>query len=133
MTPSGLQRVLTGGRVLVGGTTLVAPGLAARAFGIDPLANPAAAYVGRLFGVRAVLMAVLLADSAGAERRRQLRAGVVVDVIDALAALAAGRAGQLGRRAATGAFAAAVFEASLGVHLLREDDALSAGRERSPR
>lgn len=118
MTDRTLLRLLAGGRIVVGGGTLVAPRLTGRLFDIDVDDNPAMPYVGRLFGGRAVFMALLLLGSHGSERTRQLRAGVVVDVVDALAALAAGRRGELGRRAAAGAFGAAVFEAGLGLRLL---------------
>ena len=118
MTEDGLVQLLAGGRIAVGGGTLLAPRRTGRLFGIAPETNPAVPYVGRLFGVRAVLMAVELLRSDGADRTRQLRAGVAVDLVDAAAALAAGRAGQLDRRAAAAAFGAAVFEAALGLRLL---------------
>ncbi len=118
-TRAVLQRLLVGGRIVVGGGALVAPRLTGRAVGIDAVANPAASYVARLFGVRAVFMALLLAGSTGEERRRQLRAGVAVDLVDAAAAVAAGRAGQLSRRSALAGCAAALTEAALGAVLAR--------------
>src|SRR5689334_16613954 len=119
MSDRALLLLLTGGRIAVGGGTVLAPRTTGRLFDIDTRSNPAMPYVGRLFGGRAVLMAVLLLGSRGAERTRQLRAGVVVDVVDALAALAAGRRHELSRRAAAGAFGAAALEAGLGLQLLR--------------
>ena len=113
------QTLLIAGRIVVGGGALLAPRITARAIGIDPTANPAAVYIGRLFGVRAVFMALLLAASRDAERDRQLRAGVAVDVVDALAAVAAGRRRELRPLSAWAAFAAAVTEASLGACVLR--------------
>jgi len=110
--------MLVGGRLVVGGGALVAPRTTGRLFGIDPDANPAAAFVGRLFGVRALLMAVLAASADGLDQERQLRAGVAVDLIDAVAALAAGRRRQLGLLPATAAFAAAVTAAALGMNLV---------------
>ena len=133
MSHDPLLRVLNGGRYAVGGTSLVAPRLAGRVFGIDPEDNPAAPFIGRLFGVRAVLMAWLLSCSHGQERQRQLRAGVVVDVTDALAAVVAARTGQLAPRAATSAFAAAILEASIGLRLLRRDFDLTGDIGRSQR
>ena len=118
MTDQALLLLLTGGRIGVGGGTLLAPRATGRLFDIDVDANPAMPYVGRLVGGRAVFMALLLLGSRGAERTRQLRAGVVVDVVDALAALAAGRRAELGRGAAAAAFGAAAFEAGLGLRLL---------------
>ena len=126
LTPDRVQRLLVAGRLAVGGGALVAPRLTGRLFGIDASRNRAAAYVGRLFGVRAVFMALLLADSTGAERERQLRAGVAVDVTDAVAALAAGRRHDLSPAATFAAFAAAVTEATLGLRLLSAKAALPA-------
>jgi hypothetical protein len=119
-----LQAQLVAGRLVVGGGALVAPRLTARAFGIDPDNNPAASYVGRLFGVRAVLMAIQLASAVPEERVRLLRQNVAVDLVDAVAAIAATRSGALGRRSGVAATAAALFEAGLGLKLL----AASAGR-----
>jgi hypothetical protein len=107
------------GRFVVGGGALLAPRLVARVFAIDDDPSSASVYVGRLFGVRAVSMAVQALVTSGEERRRQLRFAVAVDVVDALAAIAAGRSGQLTRRAARVACAAAVAEAGLGVAALR--------------
>ena len=115
------------GRIVVGGGTLVAPRRVSAAFGIPAGQRSALPYVGRLFGVRAVLMAALVATSDAGERRRQLRWGVAVDLVDAAAAVAAGRAGELPRGAAALATGAALVEAALGAA------ALSAGRAPSPR
>ena len=113
-----MTRVLIGGRLLVGGGALTAPRLTGRLFFIDPRANPAAPYLGRLFGVRAVLMAFLVCAADGEERERQLRAGVAVDVVDAAAALVAGWRRELRPPAAAAAFAAAVTEAVLGARVV---------------
>ena len=118
---------LVAGRIVVGGGTLVAPRRVSAAFGIPADERSALPYVGRLFGVRAVLMAALVATSGGDERRRQLRWGVAVDLVDAAAAVAAGRAGALPRSAAVLATGAALAEAALGAATL------SAGRAPSPR
>lgn len=110
------------GRFVVGGGALVAPRVIGHAFDIDQDSEPASVYVGRLFGVRAVTMAMLLLATSGEERRRNLRAGVVVDLVDAAAAVAAGRGGQLTRRAATMACLAALTEAGLGLAALRQQN-----------
>ena len=118
MTPRQLTRMLAGGRLVVGGGALVAPRLTGRLFGIDADANPAVSYVGRLFGARAVLMAVLVCAADGEDRDRQLRAGVAVDFADAFAALLAGRRRELPPSTAAAAFVAALTEAALGLRLL---------------
>lgn len=120
MTRDKELALLIGGRLVVGGGALLAPRLVGRAFGIEPDDNPALPYVGRLFGVRAVFMALSLAVSQGSERDRQLRGGVAVDVTDALAAVAARRTRGLGGRAGTAAFLAAVTEAALGLRVLSQ-------------
>ena len=117
-TARALNAAVVGGRIVVGGGTLVAPRTMGRVFGVAPDETVALPYVGRLFGARAVFMALLLATSHGVERRRELRAGVVVDVVDALAAVSAGRHRDLDRRASRLACAAALTEASMGVALL---------------
>lgn len=106
-------RCLVGGRFVVGGAALLAPRLAGRVFGLP--VTPSSAFVGRMFGVRAVGMGVAVASTEGPTRDEQLRAGVVVDLVDAAAALALARHH---RRAAVMAFAAAVWEAALGASLL---------------
>lgn len=117
--PAGsVERLLVAGRWVVGGGTLIAPRSMGRVFGIDAGENPALPYVGRLFGVRAVAMALQLAGSSGAERRRHLQFGMTVDLVDLVAALAAGRSGSLQPRAAAAAALAAAVEASLGGYLL---------------
>lgn len=120
MKKQQLLALLVGGRFLVGGAALVAPRMTGNAFGIDYAANPAAPFIGRLFGVRAVLMAALVAATDGTDRERQLRAGVAVDLVDALAALSAGRRRELAPMAAAAACAAALAEAGLGVRLVLE-------------
>jgi hypothetical protein len=110
------------GRLVIGGGTLVAPRRMGAVFGIDPVRNPAASYVGRLFGVRALLQVALLATAEGDERPRQLRWGIAVDVVDAAAAAAAGKAGDLPRRAAAMATVAALVETAIGVYALVSDE-----------
>lgn len=133
MTTAQLTRMLVAGRLLVGGGALTAPRMTGRVFGIDPSRNPAAPYLGRLFGVRAVAMALTLCATDGKERERQLRAGVAVDLIDAAAAVAAGLRRELRPLPAAAAFAAAATEAGLGMRVLGSLPAvrLTADRARS--
>ena len=135
MTTTQLTRILVGGRFLVGGGALTAPQLTGRVFGIDPGRNPAAPYLGRLFGVRAVTMALLLCAADGEERERQLRVGVAVDLVDAAAAVIAGLRRELRPLSAAAAFAAAATEAGLGMRVLGSPQAvhLTAGTARSQR
>ena len=135
MTTTQLTRMLVGGRLLVGGGALTAPRMTGRVFGIDASRNPAAPYLGRLFGVRAVAMALMLCAADGKERENQLRAGVAVDLIDAAAAVAAGLRRELRPLPAAAAFAAAATEAGLGMRMLALPQAvqLTADRAQSRR
>ena len=80
-------------RIAVGGVTWLAPGLAARLFGLDPDANPQGAYWARLFGVRDVVLAVAALRATGAQRRDVIRLTAVCDAVDVGSALLARRAG----------------------------------------
>jgi len=112
---SGTSRLLIAGRLVVGGAALVAPRTAGRVFGLRPEDNPGSPYLARLFGVRAVGMALMVATSVDAERARQVRAGMYVDAVDALAAAVSGVRGELPPRAALLGCAAALPELGLGL------------------
>ena len=114
-----LRATSVAGRLLVGGGAVVMPVAVARAFGIPADDASPSIYLARLFGIRAVMMAVLLARSSDAARRQQLRLAVAVDLVDAWSAAAAGRAHQLSPAASRRAVAAALFEAGLGAVMLR--------------
>ena len=115
-----LRAASVAGRLLVGGGAVVTPLAVARAFGIPADPTSPSVYLARLFGVRAVMMALLLARSSGAVRRQQLRLAVAVDLVDAWSAAAAGRSHQLSPGASRRAVAAALFEAGLGAVMLRQ-------------
>jgi hypothetical protein len=119
----GLRAASVAGRLLVGGGAVVMPVAVARVFGIPADETSPSVYLARLFGVRAVMMAVLLARSPDAVRRQQLRLAVAVDLVDAWSAAVAGRAHQLSRAASRRAVAAALFEAGLGAAMLRNASA----------
>jgi hypothetical protein len=88
-------------RLFNGVAALFVPATLARRLGVDPLANPAALYALRLFGVRTVLIGAQLLLRDGGLRAHSLRVAPVVHALDASAALIAGDRGQLPRRAAT--------------------------------
>jgi hypothetical protein len=88
-------------RLFNGVAALFVPATLARRLGVDPLANPAALYALRLFGVRTVLIGAQLLLRDGGLRAHSLRVAPVVHALDATAALIAGDRGQLPRRAAT--------------------------------
>src|SRR5438128_1588905 len=70
---------LVGLRAAVGAGAWIAPRLSGRLFGLDVAANPQAPYLGRLFGVRDVALAVGTSSSSGSERAQWLRLGVACD------------------------------------------------------
>jgi hypothetical protein len=115
-----IVNALVGLRAAVGAGAWLAPRLSARLFGLDPANNPQAPYLGRLFGVRDVALAVGTSSSSGSERAQWLRLGVACDVADALAGLAAGRRGELPKGATFLVTTTAVVAAALGVAALQD-------------
>ena len=118
-------KVIIGVRSAIGVGAWVAPGLAGQLFGLDMDANPQAAYLGRLFGVRDAVLAVGLATNTGRQRAQWLQLGLVCDLADAAAGVLAGRRGQLPPKATALVTATAVFAVGLGVVAL-QDSSLSA-------
>ncbi|GHO96690.1 hypothetical protein KSF_067380 [Reticulibacter mediterranei] len=82
---------------------------------IDVGANPAFPYPLRLFGVRDVLMGVLLLSSDGIVLHRHLQMSAAIDLIDAIAAAIAGFTGQISKRAAIFCCGASLIGAALGM------------------
>jgi hypothetical protein len=120
-----LIRSLVGIRVAIGAGAWLAPRLSGRLFGLDPDANPQAAYLGRLFGIRDVALGYGLNASAGEEQRRHwLRIGVACDLADALAGLFAGRSGDLPARSAFLVTTTALAAAGMGIAALQEETPL---------
>jgi hypothetical protein len=117
------RNLLAGVRGTFGTLALVAPGLTARAFGIDPTSPAATRYLVRLFGVRDVLMAHQLVSAVDEDEAEEaLRGGILVDAVDLLAAIAAMGRGQVSAR--TGLLGATGSAASLALGFL--------GRSRPP-
>jgi hypothetical protein len=119
-------QTLVGLRGAVGAGAWLAPRLSGRAFGLDPAANPQAPYLGRLFGVRDVALAVGLSASSGPERAQWLRLGIACDLADAVAGLLAGRRGELPKLATVLVTATALSAAALGASALRDEQAPAA-------
>jgi hypothetical protein len=109
-------------RAAIGTGAYVAPRLSGRLFGLDPAANPQAAYLGRLFGVRDVALAFGLSAASDAQRSHWLRIGIACDLADAAAGVLAGRRGELPKRAAVLVTATALVAAGLGVAALRGEE-----------
>jgi hypothetical protein len=120
--PTDPTALLSGIRTAVGAAAWTAPNLSGKVMGLDPAANPQAAFLGRLFGVRDVAMGVGTSMARGEARRSWLALGVLVDGMDAVAAALAGRNGTLPRHAAVMSGAIAVVAAGLGVAALAQAD-----------
>jgi hypothetical protein len=116
-------QTLVGLRGAVGAGAWLAPRLSGRLFGLDPAGNPQAPYLGRLFGVRDVALAVGLSASNGPERAQWLRLGIACDLADAVAGLLAGRRGELPKPATVLVTATALSAAALGAAALRDEQA----------
>lgn len=71
------------GRILIGIGALVAPGPTAKAFGLDPVANPQLGFFGRMFGAREIALGAVTLVSRGALRRNLTLVGIAVDGADA--------------------------------------------------
>ncbi|EHN12727.1 hypothetical protein PAI11_04210 [Patulibacter medicamentivorans] len=112
-------KILQGIRLAVGVGAWAAPNLTGKLFGLDPEANPQAAYPTRLFGVRdAVLGVGTLATRDPAARRLWLQLGIVTDAVDVASAALGGREGSLPKQAAALAGGVAVAAVGLGVAAL---------------
>jgi hypothetical protein len=120
------RNALAGVRGTFGTVALVAPGLTARVFGIDPTSPAATRYLVRLFGVRDVLMAHQLVSAVDDDEAEEaLRGGILVDAVDLLAALAAMSRGHVSAR--TGLLGATGSAASLALGFLGRSRPLEPG------
>jgi|SRR5947209_2327375 len=115
-------QTLTGLRAWIGTSAWLAPNLTGRLFGLDPVSNPQAAFLARLFGIRDAALAAGTLGSDGAARAKWLQLGVACDLADAAAAYLAGRNGTLPRHAAVMAGGTAIAAAGLGVAALSRSE-----------
>ncbi|MDQ8043709.1 MAG: hypothetical protein AAGC46_03580 [Solirubrobacteraceae bacterium] len=114
-TPGTLLSAL---RVAVGAGAWATPNLAGKAFGLDPDANPQAAYLARLFGVRDVALATFAQATTGDARKLAWQLGIACDALDGVAAILGGRNGTLSTRTAVLAGGTGFIAAGLGVAAL---------------
>ena len=108
-------------RAVVGAASWIAPRLSGKTFGLDANDNPAAPYLGRLFGARDVALAYGAMTTTGEEQDRWLVAALGCDIADAAAGIAAWRAGYLKPLSSFLVTAAAVNGVVLGAIALRGD------------
>ena len=111
--------ILTGLRTSIGAGAWITPRFAGRLFGLDADANPQLPYVGRLFGIRDVVLAAGLQLSSGQNRRLWLQLGIVCDAADTVAGLLAGRGGVISKKSTILVTAPALLGIGLGSVALR--------------
>jgi hypothetical protein len=116
-------------RINIGAGAWIAPRLAGRLFGLDAIANPQLAYVGRLFGVRDVALGVGLQLSSGQSRRLWLQLGILCDAADSVAGILAGRKGEISGLSTVLVTAPALVGIALGITALQAvDESTSAAQ-----
>lgn len=93
-----IRKFLVAARLTIGVAILIMPRTFARILGIDPTANRALPFVGRVFGVREALMAYQLYQASDDELEEVLRQGLLVDGIDTMSAVAALLRGEISVR-----------------------------------
>ena len=111
---------LAGLRAVVGVSAWAAPDFSGRLFGLDPDANPQASYLGRLFGVRDLVLGVGTLRAEGDARKLWLQAGIVCDAADAAASLLGRRNGTLSTFSGVGTAVIALAAVGMGVAALQE-------------
>jgi hypothetical protein len=121
-------KLLIGLRIAIGSGTWLAPRLAGTLFGLDARANPQLPYVGRLFGIRDVVLGAGAQMSAGDSRRLWLQLGLVCDAADAAAGLIAGRNGEIPALTTVMVTAPALLAIGLGAAALQAGGEESSGR-----
>lgn len=113
-------------RFVLGASSWATPKFFMVAIGMDPHANPQAAYMARLFGVRDLTLGIGLLSTSGDARRLWWRLGIMCDVGDMMGGVLSARAGELPThpRVLAPLFAVAgALGASLGIAALASGDA----------
>src|SRR5918999_5145791 len=111
-TPTG--RALLCARTALGISTLLAPGLAGRAFLLDPDDNPQLPVIGRMWGIRNLSLAAGMYAATGPNRAQWWRLQPAVDALDFLAIAAEWRRGAVPGPAAGLMAATALLAVALG-------------------
>jgi len=111
-------QLISGLRGVIGVGAWATPNLASRVFGLDPVSNPQAAFLARLFGARDLALAIGTLSTRGEARLLWLRLGAGCDLLDAAAAALAQRNGTVPRPAAVLSGVTALSAAALGAAAL---------------
>ena len=109
-------------RIAIGAGAWMAPNLSGRILGLDPVANPQSAFLGRLFGARDIALGVGALAASAESRRLWWQLGIACDVLDAGAGVLAGRNGTLPKFSAALATAMAIGAAAGGLLVLATED-----------
>ena len=75
-------RALLGARTTLGISTLLAPRLAGKAFFLDPDDNPQLPVIGRMWGIRNLMLAAGMYGATGTNRAQWWRLQPAVDALD---------------------------------------------------
>ncbi|MEA2167770.1 MAG: hypothetical protein QOF76_1070 [Solirubrobacteraceae bacterium] len=98
--PDGPSRPLTIARAAIGTTIALAPEFGAKLFQLDPDNNPQMSFLGRLFGIRNIVLAASLAGGLGGDMQTIRRVNTAVDAADLAALAVCYRKGQIPKPAA---------------------------------
>lgn len=113
-------KLLVAIRVSIGSGAWLAPRLAGTLFGLDPDGNPQLPYLGRLFGIRDVVLGAGAQLSTGDSQRLWLQLGLACDAADAVAGLLAGRNGEIPKLTTVLVTAPALAGIALGAAALQQ-------------
>jgi hypothetical protein len=123
------------GRIAIGAAALARPDLVARTLGLDPVGQPQAAYMARMFGSREIALGTLTLATRGRGRAGVVLLGVGVDAADAATGYLGPREAQVTQKAGAMLTGPAVLAMLVGVLGLRtrssapEVQAAPAGRK----
>ena len=112
-------KAMAGLRLAVGITSYVAPNFGGKLFGLEPEANPQAAYLGRLFGIRDVALALGTMRSKKRAQDNWIEMGILCDAADVVSAFLGGGKGYLSPTTTAMVAAPAIGATALGVIALQ--------------
>jgi hypothetical protein len=112
-------KAMAGLRLAVGITSYVAPNFGGKLFGLEPEANPQAPYLGRLFGIRDVALAVGPLRAKKKAQDNWIELGIMCDAADVVSAFLGGGKGYLSPTTTAMVAAPAIGATALGILALQ--------------
>ena len=112
-------KLMGGLRLAVGVTSYVAPNFGGKLFGMEPEANPQAPYLGRLFGIRDVALAVGPLRAKKKAQDNWIELGIMCDAADVVSAFLGGGKGYLSPTTTAMVAAPAIGATALGIVALK--------------